>query len=83
VEAPRPTASAGDRIVVRLGDGQCNIDKVTAAGERVVDRTYVSINLAWELSHAGAAEEGGRVWICEASAPDFIKLWPSRRASDS
>jgi hypothetical protein len=80
---PPPTATAGDRIVVRLGDGQCNIDKITAAGERVVDRTYISINMAWDVSHTGAAEDGGRVWICDQSALDLIRLWPSRRASDS
>src|SRR6202041_1178387 len=63
VEAPQPTASAGDRIVVRLADGQCNIDKITAASERVVDRTYITINQAWEIAHTGAAADGGRVWI--------------------
>jgi hypothetical protein len=83
LETPHPTATAGDRVVVRLGDGQCNIDKITAAGERVIDRTYISINVAWDLSHTGAAEDGGRVWICDQSAPDLVRLWPSRRASDS
>jgi hypothetical protein len=83
VEAPQPTASAGDRIVVRLADGQCNIDKITAASERVVDRTYITINQAWEIAHTGAAADGGRVWICDHAAPESISLWPSRRASDS
>src|SRR5580700_7130251 len=53
VEAPQPAATPGDRIVVRLADGQCNIDKITPASERVVDRTYITINQAWEIAHAG------------------------------
>jgi hypothetical protein len=62
------TPAPGDRILIALGNDRCHIEKITPAGDQVLVRDNVRSDLAWQIAIAGAEENHGVVWECQASA---------------
>jgi hypothetical protein len=65
----------GDRIIVDLGNGCCDVDKITPAGDQVTVRLDLPYHMARDFAIESAGAANGEVWCCHHAQRTLVKRW--------
>ena len=68
---PKP----GDRIIVDLGNGYCDVDKITPAGDQITVRLELPYDMAREFALESADAANAEVWCCHHAQRTLVRRW--------